>query len=262
MSELINKAKENVPKVYESGRKIGHDEGIEEGYDNGLSVAIDVQEEFLEGQPKTYYDAFWDAFQHNGTRTNYNYAFAGSGFDVEIMKPKYIPIVPKNAQYMFAHNLKGAPNKKDYTEICKMIDLSQITNASSLFQNICGKNITVDLSSCTAASNAFNCNSGGDLDNVTLKVTEKLTSASNMFLYNTDLTTLTFTEDSVIAVGLTLQKCPKLSKASIESVINALSTTTTGLTVTLSQTAVNNAFTEAEWEALEATKPNWTISLI
>lgn len=261
MSELINKAKENVPKVYESGRKIGHDEGIEEGYDNGLSVAIDAQEEFLADKPQTYYDTFWDMFQMNGERVNYNYAFAGTGFDVELMKPKY-PIVPKNAAYMFAHNTRSYPNQQDYSEICKKIDLSKVENATSIFQNICGKNLTVDLSSCTSASNAFNCNSGGDIDNLTLKVTEKLTSASNMFLYNTYLTTLTFTEDSVIAVGLTLQKCPKLSKASIESVINALSTTTTGLTITLSKTAVNNAFTDAEWTALEATKPNWTISLI
>lgn len=64
----------------------------------------------------------------------------------------------------------------------------------------------------------------------------------------------------------------KLSKPSITSIINCLSTTTSGLTVTLSKTAVNNAFetsegvadgsTSQEWLNLVATKTNWTISLV
>lgn len=253
IDKFITRIKNNTPLVYEKGKT----EGVEEG----LDTAITVQEEFLESQPQAYYDIFWDMVQHNGTRTNYRYAFAGTSFDVELMKPKY-PIIPKDATYMFMHNTRGYPDMKDYSEICKILDLSQITDATSIFQNICGKNLTVDLSNCEKAPNAFNCNSGGSIDNLTLKVTEKLTSASSMFLYNTHLETLIFTDDSVIAVGLTLQRCSKLSKASIESIINALSTTTSGLTVTLSQTAINNAFTEEEWDALETTKTNWTINLI
>ena len=58
----------------------------------------------------------------------------------------------------------------------------------------------------------------------------------------------------------------KLSKTSITSIINALSSTTSGLTVTLSKTAVDNAFTGGstgeEWLNLIATKNNWTISLV
>jgi hypothetical protein len=55
---------------------------------------------------------------------------------------------------------------------------------------------------------------------------------------------------------------PKLSKASIESIINALSSTTSGLTVTISKTAKEAVFTTEEWATLIATKPNWTISLV
>jgi hypothetical protein len=66
--------------------------------------------------------------------------------------------------------------------------------------------------------------------------------------------------------GLNLQWSTKLSKASITNTINVLSTTTSGLSVTLSQTAVNNAFTGgstgSEWLNLIATKNNWTINLI
>ena len=65
--------------------------------------------------------------------------------------------------------------------------------------------------------------------------------------------------------GLNLQDSTKLSKASIESVINALSTTTSGLTVTLSKTAVNNAFggdDTPEWKTWRDKRPNWSISLV
>lgn len=62
----------------------------------------------------------------------------------------------------------------------------------------------------------------------------------------------------------------KLNKESINSIVNALSEDTSALSVTLSLTAVKNAFetsqgaadgnTSAEWLALIATKPNWTIN--
>ena len=55
--------------------------------------------------------------------------------------------------------------------------------------------------------------------------------------------------------------CTKLTKASLTSIINGLSAETSGLTVSLSKTAVNNAFTDEEWATLIATKSNWTISL-
>jgi hypothetical protein len=58
----------------------------------------------------------------------------------------------------------------------------------------------------------------------------------------------------------------------LTNIVNALSTTTTGLFVTLRKDAVNKAFetsegamdgsTSDEWLALAATKANWTISLI
>lgn len=68
-----------------------------------------------------------------------------------------------------------------------------------------------------------------------------------------------------IGVAINLSYSEKLSKTSIESVINALSTTTTGITLSLSRTAVTSAFgstTAEKWTNLIGTKPNWTISLV
>lgn len=72
--------------------------------------------------------------------------------------------------------------------------------------------------------------------------------------------------------GFSVEHSTLLSKDSITSIINALSTTTSNLTITLSKTAVNNAFetssgagdgsTSEEWNTLIATKSNWSISLV
>jgi hypothetical protein len=71
--------------------------------------------------------------------------------------------------------------------------------------------------------------------------------------------------------GFDVHWSTKLNKPSILSIVNALSTTTSGLTATLSKTAVDTAFatteggtdgsTSAEWLALVATRSNWTIAL-
>mgnify|MGYP002766265769 CR=1 FL=1 len=96
------------------------------------------------------------------------------------------------------------------------------------------------------------------------------TSFTSMFVNCTKLTDLTMT-GTIKANGMDLHYSTKLSKASIISVINALSDTTNALKVQLSKTAVNNAFetsggvadgsTSEEWTSLIATKANWTIAL-
>ena len=72
--------------------------------------------------------------------------------------------------------------------------------------------------------------------------------------------------------GLDLHWSTKLNKESLTSIINALSSDTTGLSITLSLTAVNNAFetsegaadgsTSTEWINLIGDKSNWSISLL
>lgn len=95
-------------------------------------------------------------------------------------------------------------------------------------------------------------------------------SYSNTFYYCFALENLTM-EGIIGQNGFNVSWSP-LSKASLTSIVNALSATTTGLTVTLRLDAVNKAFetsegamdgsTSDEWLALAATKSNWTISLI
>jgi hypothetical protein len=75
-----------------------------------------------------------------------------------------------------------------------------------------------------------------------------------------------------IVKSTNFQWSTKLSKDSIISIINALSTTTSGLSITLSKVAVNKAFetsegandgsTSAEWLNLIATRPNVSFNLV
>ena len=71
-------------------------------------------------------------------------------------------------------------------------------------------------------------------------------------------------EGGKIEMSLNLQWSKKLTKTSIINVVNALGTVT-GKTLTLSTTAVTNAFGSTdsdEWKNLIATKSNWTIILV
>lgn len=270
-SELLSTIANNTPLIYEKGKTDGAAEGreigLEEGYDNGLDAAIDAQAEFLEGKPQTHYDLFWDIYQLDGSKTFYAYAFAGAGWRSETFKPKY-PMAPIGATgcegmfYYFAR-IKSYDNEMiDFTEINKMLDFSGCTKATNTFRNACIKNLYCDFSNCTQLTNTFAIDSGGMIDFITLKVNEKTTSYTGTFSYASSLTDLKFTEDSVIAGSINLQWSKNLNKASIENIINVLSKTTSGLTITLSEEAVNDAFTAEEWETLEATKTNWHISLL
>ena len=49
-----------------------------------------------------HYDTFWDTYQQNGKRTNYQYAFSGKGWNDTTFKPKYDISVSGNGGWMFA----------------------------------------------------------------------------------------------------------------------------------------------------------------
>ena len=94
---------------------------------------------------------------------------------------------------------------------------------------------------------------------------------NNMFSSCSALTNLTIA-GSINTSGMNFRSATKLSKASITSVVNALSASASGKSITFSKTAIDSAFetssgaadgsTSDEWLNLIATKSNWTISLV
>ena len=145
------------------------------------------------------------------------------------------------------------------------LDVSNATNTNYMFQATSFTRIgRVDVSGSTGScplDNAFaQCSNLKTIDSIVLK-TGTRGEFNGTFTNCTSLEEVRM-EGTITKDGLNLQWSKKLSKASIANIIGCLSTTTSGMSITLSSSAVNNAFTEDEWATLIATKPNWTISLV
>jgi hypothetical protein len=269
ISEKKTRAKADYDAVYKAGFQKGTEQG---GGNNAAYEELVNKVEALNTELATslyggdtgyrgHYDEFWDAYQENGKRTHYSYAFAGFGWTVDNFKPKY-NIVPEHATGMFTQFVKRIDLVSHLESIGITIDLSQVINADNVFYS---SNFTrigeVNFTSLNKISNAFSyCGSLVTIDKII--VTENLVFTS-VFVNCKALVNVTF-EGVIGQNGLNLQYATLLSKASIENIINHLSTTTSGLSVTLSKTAVDSAFgstTSAEWTSLIGTRLNWTISL-
>lgn len=260
--------------------------------DKLLQAKQDLDDVYEAGQ-KSEYDRFWDAFQQNGERTNYCYAFAGSAWTTDNLNPKHTVRLVSDPEYavecaegMFYRcgqdelALDKPMNERtlvDMTEICKKLDFSGCESVPKIFQDSFCKNITCDFSNVKSLVNAFNSLTG-DIRNVRIKVSANCTKYTNPFLYYGSWeaeegveSTLIFLEGSVIAAnGIKLSDAATLSKESIISIFNALSPTKSG-SITLSTDAVNNAFgidvddestypEGSEYYNLRYSKSNWTIN--
>ena len=203
-----------------------------------MSIAEKLQT-IAENEPKVYdagkkaeYDSFWDVYQQNGNRRYYHSAFSRQWND-DCYNPKY-PIICGDGEY----------------------------DAYSIFQGAEITDTKVDIYAPGYASSMFyTCSNLKTIRK--LIVTEK-TEYGSMFYQAYAVENIVY--EGVIANNLSMAACSKLSKASIESVINALSTTTTGKTLSLSKTAIQSAFgtnydSSTEWTTLKNSKSNWTITL-
>ncbi len=177
-------------------------------------------------------DQFWEAYQWGGKRTTYPYAFYNSYWKDDIFNPKYDFINVSNVYCMF--------DTSYLTKIDKTIQIAK--NPSSINQ--------------TFAHMPY-------LKSIKRLIVNETHAFTNWFLDDTALEDLGI--EGVIAQSISLSASSKLNKNSQLRLFNCLSDTATGKTLTLSKTAVNNAFENGsagdEWLNLVATKPNWTISL-
>ena len=240
-AEKLSKIAENEIKVYEAGKQ-------------------------------AEYDRFWDTLQDNGNRTDYNFGFSSSIWPQETFKPKY-PIKPTQAANIFGY--------WGYSYWKETIDF---------------RNFDIDFSNCTSFPNAFTMNrqisavgiidaSHANTSSVTglfnetrnLKIVEKLIlrgdgsqTFSNTFNQCNSLENIVF--EGVIGKNIGFGQSP-LSKDSITSIVNHLSETATGQTLTLKKSAVNEAFSinvddestypeGSEYYTLRHSKDNWTFSYI
>lgn len=224
-----------------------------------LAELPDKLAEVYEAGQQAEWLAFWDDFQMQGSRTNYYAAFQGKFWTDSNFKPAYDITIVGDAHDLFADS--------------KVSDLVKILETQG---------VTLDTSKATKMNYAF---SSARIRRVPRLSVVSADDVGRMFMtsYNlkeigglvlrddgsqkftklvdgcTGLTTVTM--EGVIGSSIDFHWSTKLSRASIESIVSALSSTKTEQTLTLSKTAVTAGFTDDEWTTLAATKTNWTITL-
>lgn len=261
IADKLTTIAENEQKVYNAGYTAGQEAGGGGSYDEG----------FTDGK-QAEYDAFWDEYQQNGTRATYDFAFMGIGWTVNTLKPKYDIAPTSSATNIF----RGNPITENLSDFFEKQGIKlDFSKATTLIEGFIYSATTglgeIDLRNATSLSWAFGrATYLKSIKLLRLKNDGSQTVAS-MLAYCNALEDITI-EGVIGQNGFTVQQSTKLSKSSWISIINALSTTTSGLSITGSLTSVKKAFetsegandgnTSAEWKALTDTKKNWTISLV
>lgn len=233
-------------------------------------------DEVYEAGKQAQYDEFWDAFQQNGNRTDYKYGFAGKGWSAKTFYPKYDMTV-SNTLGMFQEfgSSETSPlNLRERLEECGVRIFIATTGqmGNTFYAAYITEIPELDLSAISSLNGTFgNCSS---LQTVSFRLSDdgRAYAQSSAFTGCNRLVNLTITGGVLAKSGLDLSWSKELSKASIQNIVEHLSTTSSGQSVTFSLTAVNNAFetssgaangsTSTEWANLIATRSNWTINLL
>ena len=203
--------------------------------------------------------AWWDAITANGTRTGYVYAFSQIDFsNVGGFNPP-IQLVPTGYS---SHMFSGTKGIDKIT--AAQLDLSQDVSIQYLFERSSVKEIElIDSRASANITGILSENSNTHtVGKFILKSDGSQTVANSSFYTCYGLKNITF--EGYFGQNVSFQYCGGLTKASITSIVNALLPTASGKTLTLSNTAVADAFgvNRQEWLDLIATKSNWTISLV
>lgn len=186
-----------------------------DGYDRGVSDGKQAE-----------YDAFWDAFQENGNRRQYNWAFYGTNWIDACYAPKYDIIIEGAATNAFAQT--------GITDTKVTIDISGATNTTGLFSN--------SVAVATIRK---------------LKVSESTPFAVDTFAWTTALTDITI--EGTIGNSIAFPNSNKLTTASVQSIIDHLKELTGAATQTLTfHATVKGNLTDAQKATISA--KNWTLS--
>jgi hypothetical protein len=217
--------------------------------------------EGFEDGKKAEYDAFWDAIQENGTKTDYRFAFAGRAWQNNF-RPKY-SICPIDAGYLFAYWNKGTLDLVSLSEELGIeIDFSQVTNFESVFNSnsVITRIGVIDARKSSNINNTFSyCSMLHTIEKLILKDDGTTAFTASAFRNCSALVNLTV-EGVIGQNGLDLNWSGKLSHDSLMSIINALKDYSgSGTTHTVTLGATNLAkLTDAE--KLIATQKGWTLA--
>lgn len=208
---------------------------------------------------QTEYDRFWDDFQKGGSRNAYPYAF--TNWDGEYIKPKY-KIAPTSGgmSQMFYSNTKLKKIEAKYFDFSNLpaatyasADLYYTFQFCSNLEEIEDVGISVNFFTGTF----HGC---GKLHTIAkLRVNENTQFSTNPFHSCFALEEIRF--EGTIGKSLDIHWSTKLSMPSLASIVNALSKTASGQSITLPTTArqtYDDATVAGRWDELVAEYPNWS----
>ena len=230
---------------------------LQEGLMQQISMALDGKtgtsgyDQGHEAGKQDEYDRFWDTYQQNGNRTNYNLAFGGAGWTDETFKPKY-PIAPvgnaATENTFYASEITNIPDG--------LLGFSQVTYCYMTFRK--SKLITsppLDLSNCTQGTSWLFGQCANLKEIKTLKVSEEVTY-DNLTYNCYALEKITF--EGTIGKNISFQFNPLLTNESVQSIIDHLKDLTGATTQTLTFHATVGAnLTDTQKAAISA--KNWTL---
>lgn len=232
-----------IKEVYDTGHSDGYTHGEGVGESEGALQA---------------YNKFWDEYQQLGERRHYAYAFGGYGWTDKTFKPKYNIVIGKTVSAnMFTYSeivdLKGILKKQNV-----ILDTSKCTDVGAMF-NGCKYLINcppIDATNAKHCNSMFmNCN---NIDGIELIIKyDGSQTFTNTFTYCNNLYSLKIT--GTIGESISLKQSKHLSKASVLSVLNALSKTATGKTLTLAS-ALSYLASYTDVKKAMDEKQNWTIN--
>ncbi|MBQ3118162.1 MAG: hypothetical protein IJC10_00155 [Clostridia bacterium] len=245
---------DEIPTKIDRCRDIGFENGVLKGEEDGRYA-----------QYKEFWNSYLSGLSNYGQAKR---AFGSRGWNNKTFKPPIgTTLNPVNAELYFAEanitDLRGILKERNVTlDLSKMqycaqfayystitnfpvIDMTSVTNRTSMFEG-CSKMVTIEK----------------------LNFGNKTTANTSMFNGCTALKNIVI--EGVIATTISFSSSP-LTKDSITSIVNALSTTATGKTLTLKKTAVNEAFgidvddettypEGSKFYELRHSKDNWTFS--
>lgn len=208
-----------------------------------------------------WYDTFWDAFQQNGNRTNYNNGFYGYHWTKEIFKPKY-DIKPTVANAIFS--VAPLTNLKELLEEAGVVlDTSKCSDMRSFIQSSKITHLpTISFESVTSQAYMSNAFYKGD----ELVYIEKLIISSkniwggSSFGGCTKLTTIAEIEGE-ITTSFYIPASPNLDELTVNNIINALvkfEGTGTAPILTFHSTVKGN-LTETQIATI-TTEKGWTLA--
>jgi hypothetical protein len=181
----------------------------------------------------------WENIQRNGARKAYTYGFAGGSWKDTTYFPIYDIVCDGTnaANHMFLYN-------DGVTDVKVTVILKNTVTTNSFASSGIKRIPLIKLVGNVRLNTAFD--GASVLEYIRFAIPEDYPDENLSRIQN----------------DVNFKDSKLLDRGSIENIVGCLSKTVTGKTLTVSNTAVTNAFTEDEWEALIAPYNNWTISRV